>query len=194
MTVCLAIFMCSRNSTNVNSNLMDVYRDRVPRWKTSPYPVYIIDSCNQTFGKPFTTPGMRTLSFAGSTSHSCSFSCPTLRETVALDFMLRYMNANCSFLFKITGKYWTPDLVPQIAAMPNGTRIVVQHDGYSSEIFGMERATFANFMNLYRNSKWNQEARLKRYVDMIRPNVFELHRMKLYNYTRRSDGRKLHWL
>ena len=193
--VCLSIFVCSRTASNTNANLMDVYRDRVPRWRSSPYPVYIVDSCNQTFGRPFTVPGMRTLSYAGDTSFWCSWGCPTTRETVALKFMDQHIDQTCSFIFKISGKYWTPDLIPQIGQIPmSSTKLVMQNGMKSSEIFGMDRATFSQFIRMYGKTRRTQEWRLRNFSRKLHPHVHELREMQLYNYTRRSDGRKLHWL
>lgn len=141
--VCLAIFMCSRNRSNTNGHLIDVYKDRIPRWKNDMYPSIIVDSCNETLGGPFTVPGMQTISFAGFTSVWCSWGCPTSRETVAMEFLDRELQSNCSFILKISGKYWTPHLLPQIHNMSNATELVVQKGMRSSEIFGMSRRMFS---------------------------------------------------
>ena len=193
--VCLSIFVCSRPASNTNKNLMDVYRDRVPRWSSSPYPVYIVDSCNQTFDRPFTVPGMRTLSFAGETSWWCLWFCPTKRETAALEFMNHHIDQTCSFIFKISGKYWTPDLIPQIAQINmSSTKLVMQMGKNNSEIFGMDRATLSQFIRTYGKSHRTQEARLRHLAPKMHPHVHELQRMRLYNFTRRSNGRVKRWL
>ena len=184
--------MCSRLKSNTNGNLLDVYNDRIPRWKQTHYPVYIIDSCNKTLEKPFSVAGIQTLSFSGETSHWCSWGCPTARETVALLFMQKHISKACSFIFKISGKYYTPDLLPQIERMYENTSIAVQYGLRSSEIFGMRRKTFATFLKLYGKSTHSQELRLQQFIRG--KNVFELSKMKLYNFTRRSDGMILRYL
>ena len=184
---------------------MDVYQDRIPRWKNDMYPSVIVDSCNNTGRGPFVVAGMQTLSFSGVTSTWCSWSCPTLRETKAIEFMQRVLTNNCSFVLKITGKYWTPHLLPQIAKMSNSTELIFQH-GISalkhvvpSEIFGMSRKMLGNFLRLYRKSSLSQESRLFQFVRRLNAsnelkNMNVLKKMKLYNFTRRSDGRILTWL
>ena len=191
--VCFAIFVCSRLSSNTNGNLLDVYNDRVFRWKQSEYPTYIIDSCNKTLGAPYSVAGMQTLSFSGDTSFWCSWSCPTRRETVALFFMQEHLTDACSFVFKITGKYYTPDLIPQIRSMSGNTTLVMQHGLKSSEIFGMRRDTLGAFLELYKRSHYTQEYRLEKFAAREK-DVLELKKMKLYNFTRRSDGVILRYL
>lgn len=194
--ICLAIFVCSRLRSNTNGNLLGVYNDRVPRWKQSKYPVYIIDSCNETLGAPFTVAGMQTFSFSGETSFWCSWQCPTQRETVALIFMQEHLHDSCSFVFKITGKYYTPDLIPQLRNMPENTTIAIQTGLKSSEIFGMRRDILATYLQTYNKSRHTQEGRLQIFAarERARNTLFELKKMKLYNFTRRSDGWILRYL
>lgn len=199
--ICLAIFVCSRNSSNSNANLIDVYRDRVPRWKNTNYPTTIVDSCNTTLKTPFKVDGMETISFQGKTSFWCSWSCPTQRETVALQFMNKHLNKNCSFVVKISGKYFTPDLLPQLQNITNQTQVVVQGKQKQyfrqCEIFGMTRPVLSTYLKLYSNSQLTQERRLYAFMSRMKFNahkVIELSPMRLYNRTRRSDGRILTWL
>ena len=178
--------------------LCDVYNDRIPRWRQSTYPLYIVDSCAQTLGTPFRIPGAQTLAFEGETSFWCSWSCPTTRETVAINFAHKHLNQTCTFVVKITGKYYTPDLIPQIAALDDNTTLVVQKGRKSSEIFGMHRQTLDVYLKMYKKSRLTQEGRLQHFVlDVARvrnESVVELRTMKLYNHTRRSDGAILHYL
>jgi len=109
--------------------------------------------------------------------------------------MDQHIDQTCSFIFKISGKYWTPDLIPQIGQIPmSSTKLVMQNGMKSSEIFGMDRATFSQFIRMYGKTRRTQEWRLRNFSRKLHPHVHELREMQLYNYTRRSDGRKLHWL
>ena len=76
----------------------------------------------------------------------------------------------------------------------SSTKLVMQNGMKSSEIFGMDRATFSQFIRMYGKTRRTQEWRLRNFSRKLHPHVHELREMQLYNYTRRSDGRKLHWL
>jgi hypothetical protein len=109
--------------------------------------------------------------------------------------MNHHIDQTCSFIFKISGKYWTPDLIPQIAQINmSSTKLVMQMGKNNSEIFGMDRATLSQFIRTYGKSHRTQEQRLRRLASKMHPHVHELQRMRLYNFTRRSDGRVKRWL
>lgn len=189
--VCIVVFMCSRLRSNTNAKLLGVYQDRIPRWSSTRYPLYIVDSCNETLSKPFTIPGATTLSFQGQTSEWCSWQCPTNRETAALEFASQHLPSTCEFLFKVTGKYYTPHLEPQIDKVPQTTQLALQHAGMASEIFGISRKALKMFLSRYGNARYNQETRLYKFAKHVCPRVHRLSIMPLSNFTRRSDGHVL---
>ena len=192
--VCLSLFMCSRHKTNVNNDLMKVYDDRIRHWEqkfiqhsvnTS---VLIVDSCAQNGQYKSKFP---VLSFNGSTSSWCSWSCPNIRENIALNFLNKNLPARCDFVFKVNAKYFLPDFEYHIAQIPYSSKVVVQFENMRSEVFGMERKIFQEYLKY--NHRGNQEQRLLSFIQQknVCPFVHHFNVIKLQNFTRRSDGRIL---
>ena len=194
--ICVGLFMCSRNSSHVDSNPMEVYSDRINHWKhhNDTMRLFIVDSCNQTLGRPYLTNGIPTLSFAGNTSGECRSSCPTTRETVALEFAMRHLPSSCHFVFKITAKYYMPTFEEQLHHMPHDTRIAVQFTArqyyQNSEAVGMTRKLWDEFLVKMKRYRGAQEQRLSVFQRTTRGlcnHTYRMDPMPLENFTRRSD-------
>ena len=198
--ICVGLFMCSRNSSYVNSNPMDVYADRINRWKhhNGTMRLFILDSCNQTLGRPYRTDGIPTLSFPGATSWKCGNFCPTVRETEALAFAMRHLPSSCHFVFKITAKYYMPTFEQQLHRMPHDTWMAVQfkarRDYQQSEAVGMTRELWVEFVVKMIRHRGDQEQRLAAFKSTTRglcEHTYSMDSMPLDNFTRRSDGSTL---
>ena len=149
--------------------------------------MFLIDSCAQDGA--YRSKYIPTLSFNGTRSEWCSWQCPNVRENVALKFAYDNLPSKCDFIFKINAKYHIPTFYTHLARIPESSMAVLQLHDQRSEIFGMRRDVFEEYLRYPTRGK-NQEYRLSSFVKQRRlcSYVHRMDALRLENFTRRSDG------
>ena len=188
--LCVVVFVCSRQRTPVCSDLMAVYRDRVPRWRSDSWQTFSVDSCgNSSYGD-----GIVPLNFPGPNG-TCVWGCVNTRERAALLFASRNVPSRCTAVAKVTGKYFAPSFEKVLKNVTDDAQVVLQQDRYRSELFLMTPARFREYPTFRLARRMNNEFRLDMLARSLPPSqVQRLPRLEILGRTRRSDGRVLRWL
>ena len=127
----------SRRALERRTSRSDVYRDRVPRWAMSGLSTFAVDSCNGSLA----VPGVTMIHHLQ--TKRIRYAYPSTRERDALLYALPRLPAACTFVFKVTAKYYPPDFVTRVLPrIPSDAAVVLQQSRYfgqGCEIFGAPR-------------------------------------------------------
>jgi len=187
--VCIVIFLCYRSRTQTNANLMDVYNDRIPKWKAFNFSTFSVDACslNRTFE------GITPLNFVGEQG-PCVWSCVSRRETAALKFASSNLPKQCKFVIKVSGKYFAPTFLKEFKSIPSSTKLAIQYKSKRSELFGITRDLLDTYITMPTAKDNEHKLQALSLKKSVCPYVHRMNPMKLDNITRRSDGVKLLFL
>ena len=127
----------SRKALERRTSRSDVYRDRVSRWAMSGLTTFAVDSCNGSLA----VPGVTMIHHLQ--TKRIRYAYPSGRERDALLYALPRLPAACTFVFKVTAKYYPPDFVARVLPrIPGDAAVVLQQSkeyGQGCEIFGAPR-------------------------------------------------------
>lgn len=127
----------SRRALKRRTSRSDVYRDRVSRWAMSGLTTFAVDSCNGSLA----VPGVTMIHHLQTKRIRHAY--PSGRERDALLYALPRLPAACTFVFKVTAKYYPPDFVARVLPrIPSDAAVVLQQSRYFTqgcEIFGAPR-------------------------------------------------------
>ena len=127
----------SRMALERRTSRSDVYRDRVSRWAMSGLSIFAVDSRNGSLA----VPGVTMIHHLQTKRIRHAY--PSGRERDALLYALPRLPAACTFVFKVTAKYYPPDFVTRVLPrIPSDAAVVLQQSRYfgqGCEIFGAPR-------------------------------------------------------
>ena len=169
-----------------------IYEDRVKKWlEQTNFEIFVVDSSGQYLNQK----NKRLHQYSFKQEKQFARSNPTIyeRDSIlnAFEYFKNYF-INFDIIFKVTGKYFIPNLENQLKYIPKDAELILQNRsdtyGQNTEIIGIKTSLIKPIISLL-NSRNNFETTISKIKNNYK--YYRLPSLKLNDYTKRGDSRIL---
>lgn len=178
-----------------------IYKNILEKWlKYTSFTIFVVDSSGNKIN--IEHPRLHQFSFKQDTKYYKHKGGPTQAEKNSIIKAIHFFNKKLLYydiVFKITGKYFIPQLENLIQYIPNDVDIIFQYSNYNilkiqnSELVGIRTKKILNLMKLIENNMLFENMLYNRIQDN-RFKIYKLPKLEIENNIKRNDGSVLTYL